>query len=97
MKHWESTLQFDRAVLGAFLGGKLGLQPSIDFKGKTGFGSSIVWPGIRYPLSLRTVCASGYGESGPAYKYVPKPVEGLATLEPVNNQQFLQCRIPALC
>jgi hypothetical protein len=37
LKHGKPALQFYRAVLGTFLGGKLGLQATIDFEGETGF------------------------------------------------------------
>jgi hypothetical protein len=38
LEHRKTALQFDRAVLRTFLGAELGLQSSIDFEGKTGFG-----------------------------------------------------------
>ena len=38
LKHRKTALQFDRAVLCAFLGAELGLQSTIDFEGKTRFG-----------------------------------------------------------
>ena len=38
LKHRKTTLQFDRTVLGTFLGAELGLQATIDFEGETGFG-----------------------------------------------------------
>jgi hypothetical protein len=38
LKHRETALQLYRAVLGAFLGLEFSLQPSINFKGKTGSG-----------------------------------------------------------
>jgi hypothetical protein len=37
LKHRKTTLQFDRTVLGTFLGAELGLQATIDFEGETGF------------------------------------------------------------
>jgi hypothetical protein len=38
LKHRKTALQFDRAVFCTFFGAELGLQPSIDFEGETGFG-----------------------------------------------------------
>jgi hypothetical protein len=38
LKHWKTTLQFNRAVLSTFLGAELSLQATIDFEGETGFG-----------------------------------------------------------
>jgi hypothetical protein len=38
LKHRKTTFQFDRAVLGTFLGAELGLQATINFEGKTRFG-----------------------------------------------------------
>jgi hypothetical protein len=37
LKHRETTFQFDRTVLGTFLGAELGLHATLYFKGKTGF------------------------------------------------------------
>jgi hypothetical protein len=36
LKHRETSLQFDRTLLGIFLGAKLGLQATIDFESETG-------------------------------------------------------------
>jgi hypothetical protein len=36
--HRKTTLQFDRTLLGTFLGAELGLQATIDFKSETVFG-----------------------------------------------------------
>ena len=33
----KTALQFDRTLLGTFLGAELGLQSSVDFKRETGF------------------------------------------------------------
>ena len=38
LKHRKTALQFDRTLLGTFLGAELGLQATIDFKGETVFG-----------------------------------------------------------
>jgi hypothetical protein len=38
LKHRKTTFQFDRPVLGTFLGAELGLQATIDFECETGFG-----------------------------------------------------------
>jgi hypothetical protein len=38
LKHRKTAFQFDRPVLGTFLGAELGLQATIDFEGETGFG-----------------------------------------------------------
>jgi hypothetical protein len=38
LKHRKTVFQFDRPVLGTFLGAELGLQATIDFEGETGFG-----------------------------------------------------------
>ena len=62
LKHGETALQFNGAVLCAFLGAELRLQPSIDFEGETGFR--------RFDRSAAAT-ASGYGESGTADKPVP--------------------------
>jgi hypothetical protein len=53
-KHRKTALQFDRALLGTFLGAELGLQATIDFESETALGSSIVRMGIRNPWSLAT-------------------------------------------
>jgi hypothetical protein len=37
LKHRETSLQFDRTLLGIFLGAKLGLQATIDFESETVF------------------------------------------------------------
>jgi hypothetical protein len=37
LKHRKTTFQFDRAVLGTFLGAELGFQATIDFEDETGF------------------------------------------------------------
>ena len=37
LKHRKTTFQFDRPVLGTFLGAELGLQATIDFENETGF------------------------------------------------------------
>ena len=38
LKHRKTAFQFDRPVLGTFLGAELGFQATIDFEGETGFG-----------------------------------------------------------
>jgi hypothetical protein len=38
LKHRKTALQFDRTLLGTFLGAELGLQATIDLKGETVFG-----------------------------------------------------------
>jgi hypothetical protein len=38
LKHRKTTFQFDRTLLGTFLGAELGLQATIDFESETVFG-----------------------------------------------------------
>jgi hypothetical protein len=38
LKHRKTALQFDRTMLGTFLGAELGLQSTIDFESETVFG-----------------------------------------------------------
>jgi hypothetical protein len=38
LKHRKTALQFDRTLLGTFLGAELGLQATIDFESETIFG-----------------------------------------------------------
>jgi hypothetical protein len=38
LKHRKTALQFDRALLGTFLGAELSLQATIDFESETVFG-----------------------------------------------------------
>jgi len=38
LKRWKTPLQFGRAMLGTFLGAKLGLKATIDFESETRFG-----------------------------------------------------------
>jgi hypothetical protein len=38
LKHRKTALQFDRTLLGTFLGAELGLQATIDFESETVFG-----------------------------------------------------------
>jgi hypothetical protein len=60
LKHRKTTFQFDRTLLGTFLGAELGLQATIDFESETVLGSSIVRMGIwktvvagKYRISLK--------------------------------------------
>jgi len=75
----ENGASLDRAVALRFPGAELGLQSSINFKGKTGFWRFGRSAGHSESIVIRAACASGYGESGTADKPVPMTVEGVAT------------------
>ena len=64
LKHRKTAFQFDRPVLGTFLGAELGLQATIDFEGETGFGQFDCLAGHSVSVVVGSNCASGYGESG---------------------------------
>src|SRR5260370_23720219 len=72
LKHRKTAFQFDRPVLGTFLGAELGLQATIDFEGKTGFGQFDCLAGHSVSVVVGSNCASGYGESGTTHKSVPQ-------------------------
>ena len=72
LKHRKTAFQFDRPVLGTFLGAELGLQATIDFEGETGFGQFDCLAGHSVSVVVGGM-VSGYGESGMADKAVLGP------------------------
>jgi hypothetical protein len=79
LKHRKTTLQFDRTVLGTFLGAELGLQATIDFEGETGFGQFDCLAGHSVSVDRwRHGVRSGYSESGMADKAVLGTKKGAA-------------------
>src|ERR1700676_4114089 len=78
LKHRKTTFQFDRPVLGTFLGAELGLQATIDFEGERILAARLIGRAFDIRGRWRHGVWSGYDESGTADKAVLGTKKGAA-------------------
>ena len=92
LKHRKTAFQFDRPVLGTFLGAELGFQATIDFEGETGFGQFDCLAGHSVSVDRwRHGVRSGYSESGMADKAVLRTVKSMN--DSFDLQRFVDAQI----